>query len=771
MHRFLKETFWRNEFIVGKKQVDAMFYQLEDLAHPVSELELAELLVREVLEREYEFVGAEIYSPEQSYKIGEKIAFIREEGAKYAQVLNVRHGSNPEYGRYKKIDVRYKGEDGWHTFISDCPKHLARFSKPEAGDLATAGAGEFITPGHIVTRFEEPILSEIRRALSGDERFIYHDGEWWLADEVVPINLEVAQEILKNARKPLPAEEILSDLFLGKEGAQKSPVFLFSLNLQLDRDSKLRFARVEEEGRSLWVLRAAAPPERSRYTVTEAALKEGYIEIRPGFKKMLNFYELGQEVIFSVYGRYEIEGEVDDATGRVYGAQIADWYLENAVRPGDIVYIKAPEPGGKTLRLFTEHHEPEDRKPWSEVERESRRVFLRHRIYGLFVETEQFTHYKELARRLSSRLGEKISPESVAAVLSQAGHLFGRLGPSRGIWGLREWLTRPCDFLVDLTSLLLDVGERQLVYEILKQHSRPMDTKEVAEAIGGDYGISPQLLIEATFIDPQDRRLLRLPNGKWGLAEWKEQWRGRLDEINTDLEKIQELTRNVHEQRLRLSQVEHSISLARTQEEEMARSVSSLSEEQSELRKEAEEIGGRKSALDEEDSDLESQERQAQADIEKTVKVRRRQFVLALCGGAAGLVLGGVTGSLPLGVSIGILSLIPLCIAARAHWRCGKVSSLVTDLQQKRKDVKDRVEGLRGDMEAIDQSMRTAGRRLEALRDELAQQKAALVKLTQQRQNTADTIAKLKEQISSYDKLALLAEREELLELLGEMAG
>ena len=768
MHRFLKKAFWRDEFIVGSKQLDAMFHRLEDLARPASEAEVAESVVREMLEREYEFSDAKIYSPEQKYQIDEKIIFIQEKGTKYAQVLNLRHGSNPEYGPYEKIDVQFKGEDRWHTFISDCPKHLARFSKPEAGDLATGGAREFITPGHIVTRFEDPILSEMRRALLGDERFIYYDGEWWLVDEVIPINLESIEEFLRNERKPLPAEEILSDLFPGKEDAQKSLVFLFSLNSQMDRDSKLRFARVEGEGRSLWVLRAAAPPERSRYTVTEAALKEGYIEIRPGFRKMLNFYELGQEVIFSVYGEYEIEGEVDDVTGRVYGAQIADWYLENAVRSGDTVYIKAPEPDGKTLRLFTKHHEREDRKPWSEVERESRRVFLRHRIYGLFVETEQFTHYKELARRLSFRLGEKISAESVGAVLSQSGHLFDRLGPSRGIWGLRGWLTSPRDFLVDLTSLLLDVGERQIVYEILKQHSRPMDTKEVAEAIGGDYGISPQLLIEASFIDPQDRRLRRLSNGKWILAEWRGQWQRRLDEINKELEKIEELTRNKHEQRLRLSQVEHSKSLARTQEEEMARSVSSLSEEQSELRKEAEEIGGRISVLDERDSDLELQERQTQADVEKTVKARRRQFVFALCGGAARLVLGG-TGGLPLGVSIGILSLIPLCIAGRAHWQNRNLSSLVSILRGKRRDIEDKIRRFCEDTEALDQSIRSGTQRLEMARDELAQHQERLVSLEEQREEVIDIIAKLQETISSYDKPALLAEREELLQLLGEM--
>ena len=769
MDRFQKETFWRDEFIVGKKQVDAMFYRLEDLARPISDLELAESLVRDFLESESEFVDAKIYSPEQSYKIREKIAFLRKRGAKYAEVLNVRPGSNPQYHCYNKIDVQYKGENDWHTFVSDCPEHPARFSKPGKGALAKGGANEFITPGHIAMQFADPILSQMKRALLGDERFIFHDGEWWLADEVVPINLEVAQKILKNARTPLPTEEILGELFPGKEDVAKTPVYLFSLNLQLDRDSERRFTRIEREGRYLWRLQPAVPPERSQYTVTIAALKEGYIEIRPGLRQMLEFYGLGEKVVLSVYAGYEIDGEVDQAAGRVYGADIAFWYLENAVLPGDIVYIRAPEPEGRTLRLFTAYHERIGRNPTPEVERESRHLYLRHRIYGLFVETEQFAHYRELARRLSSRLGQNVSPASVEAVLSQAGHLFGRLGPSRGLWGLREWLTHPYDLRVGLTALLLDIGELQLVYKILKENSRPMDTSEIAEAIAADYGISPKLLIEANFIDPQDDRLERLPSGKWGIAEWKEHWQRSLDEVSKGLEKIEELIRNDYEQRLRKSQVDHTITLARAHEEELARNVSLVSEKHSELRKEAEQLEGRISALEERVTDLESQESQTQADIEKTGKVRRQQFLLASSGGVAGLVLGG-SGSLVLGVSIATLSLIPLCVGGRAHWKNKNLSSLDSALQGKRRDILDKIRRFCKDMEAIDKSIRSEARRLEIAEGVLEQHQERLVSLEQQRQEVVDTIVKLAETISTYNKPALLAESEELLQLLGEWA-
>ncbi len=770
MTKYLEEAFWRVEFMVAKKQVEEIFHLIEDVERPLLEVELAESLVREVLEREQEFAEARIYSPEQKYRVGERLVFIKEKGVEYAEVLQTvaAGGLKSDLGRYETVYVRFKGESRWRAYVSDCPSFALRFSIPPAVGVRDGGAREVITPGQLATKFAEVILAEMRRALLEDGRFISHDGKYYLAEDVVPINLDLAEQFFKDAGKPLHPEAILEELFPAQKHARNPAVYLFSLNLALDMDTRRRFARVDKEGISCWMLQAAVPPGRSRYTVTEAALKEGYIEIRPGFRQMLAFYELGPRLIFSVYGDYEIEGQVDEFTNRVYGADLASWYMETDVYPGDTVYIKAPEPGRRTLRLYTEHHGGIRNQPQSGIESDPQRVFLRHRIYRLFIETEQFMHYRELAERLSFSLGVEISSASVEAVLSRASHLFGKLGPSRGLWGLRQWMTHPYDFRLDLTALLLDIGELQLVYRILKQHSQLMHAKEIAEAIAGAYGISPKLLIETNFIDPKDGRLLRLAGWNWALEEWKGEWKQRLHQIDKEFERIDESSRNLHEQRLRLSQADYSINLVQVQLKKKEETLSLLTEKHNELVEMQEKVKERIGVLEIRQSDLQNQEVQALAELKKWRPGKGQHLVLALCGAAASFVFWTI-GFVDLGASIAALSLIPFFFAGRAYSKCRKLSSFVASLLLKRRDVESDAKIFCGDLEATAQNIQSAARGLETMRQELREREQNLGKLEQLRRDTAFAIASMEERLSDYDKEALVAEKERLLKLMGEM--
>lgn len=769
MYKFLEEAFWHDELIVTREQVERMIRLIEDQERPVSETALAEFLVREVLEREQEFATARIYSPEQKFRVGERLVFIHEKGAKYAEVKQVTSaGGSGGLGIYEKIYVQFKGEGGWRTYVADCPRFPLRFAKRPPGEADKDAGTGFITPGQLVTQFGELILVEMRRALLEDGRCIYHDEKWYLANGVVAMNLDLAEQFLRKSRRPMPAEAIISELFPGKQHERNPAIYLFSINLALDKDNQRRFARHEKDGTSLWRLQAEPPPERSRYTVTEAALREGYIEVRSGLRQMLAFYELGPRLIFTVYGGYQIEGEVDDATNRVYGADIACWYMENEVQPGSIVHIKAPETGGKILRLYTEDHERRTNRDPFEVDRDTRRVFFRHRIYRFFVEHERFMHYRSLAEQLSSSIGETISAESVAAVLSGASHLFGKLGPSRGLWGLREWLTPPYDFRVDLTSLLLDIGELQLVYKILGENCRPMHAREIADVISGAYGISPRLLIEANFIDPQDSRLLRLATGRWALIEWKEQWQQRLYQIDKEVEKIEEFTRRLHEQQLRLSQADHSIVLMRTQEEEKAKALPLLIEEQDELVRQAKQLKERMNDLEADGPTFQRQEEQALVELGKRIRVKRQQLAIALCGAAASPIFWAM-GPLALPLSIAALSVIPLCVARKAHSMCGKLSSLVSTLRLKRRDLEHKVRAFRREVETLEQDVETGTQELEAAREELGQCREALANREQRREEMAVLVSTTEAALSGYDRAALLIEREQLSELMGEV--
>jgi len=123
VYRFLEEAFWRDEFLVAHEQVEHLVHPMEDEERPILETELAEFLVRDVLKNEQEFASARIYSPAQKYRIGERIVFIHEKGAKYAEVLQVTSAGAPdnELGNYERVYVQFKREVGWKSYVANCP--------------------------------------------------------------------------------------------------------------------------------------------------------------------------------------------------------------------------------------------------------------------------------------------------------------------------------------------------------------------------------------------------------------------------------------------------------------------------------------------------------------------------------------------------------------------------------------------------------------------------------------------------------------------------
>ncbi len=76
MPNLLDEAFWREKFLVSHNHVTKIFHLMEDLGRPVSVRDIGEPIVLRLLEQEYEFGGARVYSPEQSYDVGESVVIL-----------------------------------------------------------------------------------------------------------------------------------------------------------------------------------------------------------------------------------------------------------------------------------------------------------------------------------------------------------------------------------------------------------------------------------------------------------------------------------------------------------------------------------------------------------------------------------------------------------------------------------------------------------------------------------------------------------------------
>ncbi|MCI0490993.1 MAG: hypothetical protein L0229_30760 [Blastocatellia bacterium] len=767
MYRFLDEEFWRDEFVVREDQVTGIEHYLIRVEHPVPEKELAEILVRYTLEIEEDFAFARVYSPEQVYGKGEKLAFIRPEGILYGEILNVRKGSHAEWGHYDKIDVCFEGEDSWHPYVSNCPALPLRFVGTGSTVNDRKTRSDPITPGQLVMQYQEPIFRQLRHSLASDDRFVCYEGTWFLSAMLVPVNLEHVEECLRLAREPLPANVILDKVLPGGAKNMKQEAREFSLAFTLEADKKHRFKRLDHNGKTLWALHIPAPPKESRFTVTTAALREGYIHVQPGLEQILNFYQLGPDLNFTVYGGYKISGELDPSTNRIYGTDIAQWYAENQVRVGEVVHVMAPNDAEGHLRLYSTDERNEIEEPSEKAEKSKTQVFLRNRIFKAFLKTQSFLHYREIASMLSSDLGKDITPGSVEAALSQAQHLFAKLGPSRGLWGLREWLTENYDVKIDLTALLLDIGELQLVHKVLREHAHPMSAKDIAQAMAGAYGIGPNVLLQANFIDPQDPRLTRLGNGLWALTEWRERWEKEARKINEELDHVEHLIKLRNEEQFSLSKVELLIDTANADLEQIVRTHDLLEENHNTHFQKLKSLQRHLEKLGELTEETERQGVAWDLELNRCVKRRRSYMVTSLLGEGAGMALL-LTYSMTLGSLVCAISAFPLFVALRNHLKQKSILSQKSCLTSRRHEAKDIKRDVQPSLRAIQITIEKTIQDCRACELEKTAQLERVQRLEMQRREIQNKISDLTRQIAACDESTLRNRIVELAELLRE---
>ncbi|OQX86942.1 MAG: hypothetical protein B6D55_04800 [Candidatus Omnitrophica bacterium 4484_70.2] len=309
-----------------------------------------------------------------------------------------------------------------------------------------------------------------------------------------------------------------------------------------------RFSKTEKKK---WAL---TPPREIVNTLTDEQVSCGFIKITSGLNAMLVFYKYTNEVPFTTYGGYIINGFIDWENKRIYGDEIKEWYKENNLIQGDRIHIVAPEKKDKYLTIYTTLERKQIDISKTSDKNQKERVHLRHKIYRLFRGEGKFLHIKEIQNQLVSRLKKEIHLETIYYILYSNSHLFVRIKPKINIWGLLAWRETDKKNSVDVVSLLLAIKEDDLVYKILEYRGIFMTIKEIAKEISEYFHINKKEIIESMFVDFNDSRFLRDKHGRLGLRVWVEEWDRNLKFIRDSLKRIEELEigRDTKEKSLKL---------------------------------------------------------------------------------------------------------------------------------------------------------------------------------------------------------------------------
>ena len=423
----------------------------------------------------------------------------------------------------------------------------------------------------------------IRRSLSAafrkDGRFTCFGPRVALTDYVQSVEppdwSEIEGPVLQSG-SPLKTETFVADLPDLGEGDRA--LLMLAIDCHFAEDE--RFLNVGGELAPVWVPRSVSPPREAVFTLTEDACREGYIEFTPGLRKIIAHIRTAGPLTFVVYGNYEVEAAADFQRGRVGGPKLAELFRENALRPGDEIHIECPLLAGDPPRLHWVQRavESERSEPAPEpTPRHSppRHLELRDRILHIFRSADSALHVKRIEELLAEH-GVKTAPGQVNSELSRCPHLFcGRAGGPKGFWVLTEWENAGRRVPIDLTSLLLAVADEDLVVRELEAAGRPLSAQDIAGAVASYFGVAPETVIGASFIDTNDERLVRCTDGKWALRRWREDWSARAERVSDEIARLQQEDLELR----RREEAARAAALSRLEElREQARHLSALEE-------------------------------------------------------------------------------------------------------------------------------------------------------------------------------------------------
>lgn len=503
-------------------------------AAPVSDEDLFKIIVTCKAElNRYE--GAKIFFSDVRYELNDKIVILKNRGL-------------VEFGRIVKIEPKNNYLCVAHECSYVLPYCEIIHIEPLKGDwqsmaghvrLISASKEQLQNKLVYLTRDElvdELVKVECKNGIQNDlmeqlrkEDRIISDGEKWFLKSHVPQITEIQiEEIfcrISDSAEPFDTGYILVNILNITLSSAEIELWRFAVEYGLGKDK--RFMRKDTR----WYI--TPPPRESIVTIDEDAINLGFLKVGLGLRHMLAYYKLKGEITFLTYGYYEISGVLSEDYKNISGQGIGDWYIENDLHAGDKIHVRCPSGKDVSLRLYTEI-ETKKAVP-SRSNPESKQIHLRKLAYEFFLNKREYSVSADIKKGIELSQQVIIEESSLRSVLATNVHIFEKLTPSRNLWGLRIWGTEDKSKYINLNLLLLTIQEDDLVFKIIEGSEELLSNREIACRIAEEFCLPVDLILGTSFLNANDARIIRLPDGRLTLKVNFDNWEKRLLEINSYL--------------------------------------------------------------------------------------------------------------------------------------------------------------------------------------------------------------------------------------------
>ncbi len=255
-HLIITEEYWNN-FSLQESDFEFIFNYLIEEEIPKSSVELLKKLIQHRIETEIKSLekrhseSGTIYTPQQKYKVGQKIT-LPQYGWAEAEIVKIRPGINPEYPPFEVIEIKSE-KNGALSLASGLDDHA--LNKAPLYDSTDKN----FQPDQVLDNHKKELIRKFESTLNSRDDLVQIAGRWFPKALLIDINsgyLNLAEAILDmEAGGPLETKAILEQLDLPSN--ENKRLIEFSLNFALQEDE--RFDEVGPSGEILWYLKRLEP--------------------------------------------------------------------------------------------------------------------------------------------------------------------------------------------------------------------------------------------------------------------------------------------------------------------------------------------------------------------------------------------------------------------------------------------------------------------------------------------------------------------------------
>lgn len=304
------------KFVISQDDIDFLANIMIERETPMTTQELAYELIQHHLILEAEalqmrYQGAEFYNPSHRYEAGERLIFPQMNLAT-ATVIQVRSGTNSQYGDYRVIAVEF---DDKALNKGDSPREFAaELNAPHPLSVDNEAPQLFdgkptITPEEILAA-NPKIVDQLEKLLQENDDLVCLATRWFPRDLMIEVDigqLHLAEAVLDmHNGGPLTTETIIKEI--GGLGEAPMPLQIFSLDYALNKDE--RFDEVGPAGIVMWYLKRMEPE---------------YVRITPS---QLHYQPISYQP------------ELLSPTLRIVEAEIDDEFSDIPTKPLDIAHVR-----------------------------------------------------------------------------------------------------------------------------------------------------------------------------------------------------------------------------------------------------------------------------------------------------------------------------------------------------------------------------------------------------------------------------------------------